>query len=245
MPVQEQRRADYYEITGVVDVIGSVQLTQAPQGNLILHYLNNEPNVQQAVSRLSGDEYEIILDYKGMRRPAITSPAWQHYSWQVLTYAWLREQQPNSAPVIAGILLFVNELELSEEDMEELQDDVQNNATDIRPQGLDLESIINWRRGCPIPSLTTTFREQRSIRIVVVDQNTIAQSLREFDSVVRDIELSVLQEMSGRGILKPWQARASGNRYIAPERRTCTACDFKHYCPLASQVGEGGPPIAP
>jgi len=240
-----QPRADYYEITGVVDVIGSVQLAQAPRGNLILHYLSKDPAVQRISSQLGGSAYEIILDYKGMRRPSVTSATWQHYEWQVLTYAWLRDQQPNSNPVVAGIILFINELEPSGEEMEELQQDVLNHATDIMPQGNDYQAIVNWKPGRPIPTVSTPFREQRSIRIIAVSPNAIQQGLQEFDDVVSDIENSVLAEMAGQSIIKAWQKRPSGSQYTAPERRTCTACDFKYFCPLAPQIKQGGPPLAP
>lgn len=256
MPSTVQGRADYYEITGVADVIGSVQLSNAPRGNLILHYLNAQQEVQNVIAQLPENQYEIILDYKGTRRPSTRiyntnsnsfdpNPSWEHFAWQVLTYAWLRGQQRGSATVVAGIVLFINELEPSQTDMEELQSDVRDQATDIMPFGQDLKLINNWRPGQPIPRLSTTFLEQRSIRIVAVDQNAITQSLQEFRNVVTDIENAVIQEMSGIGIRSSWQMRPSGNPYVAPERRTCTACDFKHYCPLAPQVGEGGPPSAP
>jgi hypothetical protein len=213
--------------------------------------------VQRAITALSGDAFEIILDYKGMRRPSTTiadpqslqskqpNPAWEHYVWQVMTYAWLRAQQPDSAPVVAGILLFVNELEPSSADMEELQEDVNNYATDIMPNSSDLRAITAWKPGQSLPTLSTSFREQRSIRIVAIDPDVLQQSLTQFDAVVKDIEDAVLQEMSSGAIFNSWQARPSGAPYIAPEKRTCTACDFKYYCPLASQVGEGGAPAAP
>lgn len=245
MPVEGQRRADYYEVTGIVDVIGSVQFSEAPPGNLILHHMNNDTDFCNMITDLSDSQYEIILDYKGMRRSPTTSPAWQHYAWQVLTYAWLRAQQPNAARVIAGIVLFINELEPSGEDMKDLQQDVQLQRTDIMPSRHDRQAIMNWRPRQEVPRLTRQFCEKRSIRVITVETNNIDRSLREFDNVVRDMESSVLTEMTGQRILNAWQVRPSGAPYIAPEDRTCTACDFKHYCPLAPRVGEGGPPNAP
>src|SRR5207237_10745914 len=91
--------------------------------------------------------YEIIVDYKSMRLPAATAPEWNHFQWQVLTYSWLRSQQPNSAPVIAAILLFINELVPSESDIEELQDDVRQNRSDVLPVGTDLAALNAWAGG--------------------------------------------------------------------------------------------------
>jgi hypothetical protein len=245
MPGGGQARAGHYEVTGVVDVIGSVQLQTAPTQSLIHRYLNTDPEVAAVLQQHAGTEYEIVVDYKGMRRPAATSPAWQHFYWQVLTYAWLRAQQIGTAPVAAGIVVFVNELVPSGEDIEELQDDIQKQATDIMPTGTDLHVVRNWRPGQSVPALSSSFLEHRSIRVIAVDNQAIGRSLAEFDAVVEDIERSVLGEMAGQGVVGAWRSRVSGNPYIAPEKRTCTVCDFKHYCPLAPRVNEGGPPSPP
>jgi hypothetical protein len=247
MPIDDDalRRADYYEVTGVVDVIGSVSLYEAPSGNLLVHYLEQDPSTSLLVTEASAEQYEVIVDYKGMRRPPTTSPLWNHVAWQVQTYAWLRAQQTGSWPVLAAILIFINELIPSQQDIQELRDDVRSGATDLMPTGLDAVSIEGWRRGQLPPRLSTRYREERSIRLISVDPESVRESLQRFDSVVTDLELSVQREMTGQGVVGSWRERPSGERYAAPERRTCTACDFKHHCPLAPQVREGGPPAAP
>ncbi|HDL10022.1 MAG TPA: hypothetical protein ENG39_02050 [Candidatus Omnitrophica bacterium] len=216
-------RCNYYGITGVADVISSVNLRNAPSGNLILHYLHQNAELQQIITNLTSPEYEIIIDYKGMRRPSINDPAWEYHEWQILTYAWLRSQQPQSRPIVAGIVFYLNELALSQEDMKELQNDVANNRTDVMPQGVDLWAIQNWRRNTAPPVLSTPFREQRSIRIIPVNDSYIQNSLQQFDRVVGDIESCVLSEMSGSGILNSWRPH--------PIERNCTACDFRTFCP--------------
>lgn len=216
-------RCNYYGITGVVDVISSVNLQSAPSGNLILHYVHQSPKLQQIITNLASQEYEIIIDYKGMRRPPINDLTWQHHEWQILTYAWLRSQQPQSRPIVAGIIFYLNELSLSQEDMRELQSDVANNRTDIMPQGMDLQAIRNWRRNISPPVLSRPFREQRSIRIIPVDDSRTQNSLQQFDRVVEEIESCVLSEISGRNILHSWSPN--------PIARNCTACDFKTFCP--------------
>jgi hypothetical protein len=231
-------RADYYEVQGIVDVLGSVQFANAPRGNLILHYLQNSRDVLEViagfpVSGTGASTYEIIVDYKGMRRPAATKPEWNHFQWQVLTYSWLRAQQPNSAPVIAAILLFINELVPSESDIEELQDDVRQNRTDVLPVGPDLTALNAWTGG-PVPNFSRPFLEQRSFRVVLVDTGQVTASLGNFDDVVRNIEESVANEVAGQTIKTSWRA--------VPDRRTCTACDFKTYCDYSAQPG---PPFAP
>lgn len=255
-PMTGSNRADYFEVTGIADVIGSVLLANAPQDNLLLQYLGEVDSARQTIRDLSASDYEIILDYKGTRRPSITSysepgsgwlpnQTWEHYRWQVLTYAWLRSQQRESSPVAAGILLFLNELEPSATDMVELRNEVVNSATDVMPSGRDRDLIVNWNPRDPVPQLSTAFRERRSIMIVAVEEGAVHESLQRFDGVVAEIEQTVGREMAGEGILGSWQSRPTGRTYVAPERRTCTACDFKHYCPLVSSIGEGGIPLAP
>ena len=216
-------RCNYYGITGVIDVISSVNLQNAPSGNLILHYLHQNPPLQQIINSLSSTEYEIIIDYKGMRRSPTNDPNWQYHEWQILTYAWLRSQQPQSKPIVAGIIFYLNELALSQEDMKELRQDVSNNQTDVMPQGLNLSAIQNWRRNTDPPSLSLPFREQRSIRIIPVTDDLLQNSLQRFDGVVSDIETRVLSEMRTGSIIHSWNPRAI--------ERNCTVCDFKTFCP--------------
>ena len=215
-------RSNYYGVTGVIDVISSVNLQSAPSGNLILHYIHQNPLLQRVINDLTSPEYEIIIDYKGMRRPPRNTPLWQHHEWQILTYAWLRSQQPESRPIIAGILFYFNELASSDEGMKELKADVENNSTDIMPQGLDLQNIINWRQRSPTPPLSGPFREDRSIRIIPADSDHIQDALQQFDGVVSNIESCVLSEVDGSNITSSWQPN--------PNERTCTACDFKTFC---------------
>ncbi|NIA09717.1 MAG: hypothetical protein GWP10_08305 [Nitrospiraceae bacterium] len=216
-------RSNYYGVTGVIDVISSVNLQSAPSGNLILHYIHQNPSLQRMINNLTSPEYEIIIDYKGMRRPPQNTPLWQHHEWQILTYVWLRSQQPESRPIVAGILFYFNELAPSGEDMKELKDDVANNSTDIMPQGLDLQNILNWKQKSPVPPLSGPFREDRSIRIIPTDSDHIQNALQQFDDVVSNIESCVLSEINGNNITSSWQPN--------PNERTCTACDFKTFCP--------------
>lgn len=220
-------RSPYYGITGVIDVITSINLQNAPAGNLILHYIHGNRDLQNTIRLLDTPEYEIILDYKGMRRPPKNSKEWMYHEWQILTYAWLRAQQPDSKPVIAGILFYLNELALSKEDMVELQKDVLNSNTDVMPQGSDYKNIVNWKRGMDVPMLSGPYLEQRSLRIVPIDQDKIDEALSEFDNVVNQIEDSVYSEMCGNDIKSSWDTN--------PVERTCTACDFKTFCPNPAQ----------
>jgi hypothetical protein len=216
-------RSNYYGVVGIADVISAVHLARAPRGNLILHQLQQDADVNSAIAGLDQPDYEIIIDYKGMRRPAVTDPTWQHHEWQLHTYAWLRARQPSAQTVVAGILFYLNELEPSAQDLRDLQGEVQRGETDVMPAGLDLAAIKSWRPRSGVPALTGPFRELRSIRVVPVDDARIRSSLGRFDQVVADIEAAVQVEMQGHPIRTIWPT--------VPKERTCTACDFKTFCP--------------
>ncbi len=242
------QRADYYEVTGVVDVLTSVRLSQVDPSNLILQKLLAHHDIAQvlaAVRRTDRNQigdFEIIVDYKGMRRPPrdTRGSALQPYEWQLHTYAWLREQQPNAHPVLAGVLLFVNELEPSNTDMHDLYTEVVKPGlptTDVMPTGADLKALQAWnphRRGSALPNLSEDYRLDRLFHIVPTPASIITTSLQQFDAVVAEIETSVGNEKAGKTISKSWQARH--------DPRTCDVCDFKNFCDMS---GAQGTPYAP
>jgi hypothetical protein len=215
-------RSNYYGITGIIDVLSSVKLEEASDRNLIIRYLHNNPAFQYKLENLKKPEYEIIVDYKGMKRPPVNSPSWNHHGWQVLTYSWLRSMQPESSEVLVGILFYLNELSLFKEDLQELKKDVEDAQTDVKPYATDLENILKWNPHSKPPEISNSLKKLRSIRIIPVEYDNQRKSLTEFDSVVADIEESVIKEVKGCGIQSSWK--------INPEKRTCDACDFKTFC---------------
>lgn len=122
-PKQTFRRADRYEMAGVIDVVTDVEMAQH-SGNQIVEF------VKTKVGSLPS-HFELIIDYKGSRRqPNLTSISgtnpslWDQYAWQVLTYAELRAKQVGSKPVAAGILIYINELLPLDGDLLELDREV-------------------------------------------------------------------------------------------------------------------------
>ena len=83
------RRAEKYELHGVIDVVTNVNLTEVPSNNVIRQAIQNE------CPELTGD-FEVIIDYKGTKRPATDNKYWEQGKWQVNTYAWLRTKQRDS-----------------------------------------------------------------------------------------------------------------------------------------------------
>ena len=87
-------------MAGVVDVITEVQLDDP--------VLANNQIVRAIVAALPEpmpSEFEVIVDYKGMRRPPIRTSGsgpdyWNIYEWQLETYARLRSVQPGAGPYL-------------------------------------------------------------------------------------------------------------------------------------------------
>jgi PD-(D/E)XK nuclease superfamily len=227
-------RADYYEISGIADVLGKITLSTAKKSNSVIRSL------ESALGPLGGleDEYEILVDYKGTRRPPLGSPRWKQFEWQIRTYAWLRQAQPDSTKVAGGIILFLNELAPSGLDTLELQKEVWQDPprlTDVVPAGADLTLLRKWRRGAKRPSFSSDFLRRRSVHVVSVDDKSVSESLTEFDKVVWQIEEGVAGEMTGQNLAAAWVAAFKKGGNPVPKESDCTACDFKTYCPLTSQ----------
>src|SRR5207249_8573233 len=123
--------------------------------------------IEAACPNLAG-RYEVVVDYKGSRRPPTTSPFWEQGNWQVQTYAWLRTRQPNSLPVAAGLLIYINELAPSADDLDALKAEIQTGETDVVPPNgsADYYALNAWQAGAAIPQFSFPFRFARAIRVV-------------------------------------------------------------------------------
>jgi len=144
------RQSNYYEVEGVVDVITSVTLSKEGSSNPIVTTVCQSIGSEAMASQsMASQAYEVIVDYKGMRRPSTQDQTWRHHEWQVLTYAWLRMQQPGAKQVRSGILLYLNELVPGTEDMDRLYEEVSGKSgtkTDLSPTGPDLQNLQAWPR---------------------------------------------------------------------------------------------------
>ena len=232
-------RSNYYGINGVVDVLSSMKInSNINQTNLdnynnrIIEFLLKNKKFKEKVAEYGkGDEYEIIIDYKGMKRPPQisnnkTNNPWDNHKQQILTYSWLRSQQEDSKPIFAGIIFYLNELVPSKEDLvliqEEIAHDLTDDAIDYNKFSEDVELIMEWQEDDKAPELSDEFKIARSIRIINIDENEIEDSLNRFDSVVFEIESSLIKEIKGCKIQDAWNGDS--------DERTCTACDFKTFC---------------
>lgn len=235
-PAGQRLRGDRYELTGIVDVISNVLLA-AQASNPLVQMLNAQ------ITELTGN-FDVIVDYKAARRPPMISlpgikPYWQHEAWQVQTYAWLRRQQPNTNPVRAGILIYVNELSPSSTDLKELKKEIAQGQTDVLPASgsADYYALNTWQEG-QSPRFTPEFLLQRAIRIVSVDDQAVDQAVIEIDNVISQIESCALHENATGTIPENWNADGGS--------RDCDACDFRRFCPGSAQIrGTGQNPAPP
>ena len=234
---KNRSRSNYYGINGIVDVSSSVKINKTLEqstldnyNNKILEYLKKDENFQKRVAKFDNDdEYEILIDYKGMKRPPekVNNPKaedkWETHKQQILTYSWLRSEQKSSKPIIAGIIFYLNELVPSKEDLVLIKEELNNGLTDVGYEyDKDIELINNWQEDDKAPELSDSFKMDRSIRIINVDEAEREKALLKFDNVVFNIEESLIKEMNGCKIQDAWKGDS--------DERTCSACDFKTFC---------------
>jgi hypothetical protein len=226
-------RCTNYEVHGIIDVLTHLTLNNAPHHNLI------RACVQDACPELLGN-YEVIVDYKGARRPLITENYWDQGNWQVHTYAWLRSRQPESLQVAAGILIYINELTPGAGEMLALKRGMQNGITDVLPvRGSEDEQIVRmWRPGQSTDQLSLEFRLRRAIRVVPITEGSTTESLAQFDAVVRQAEEDIVSEAADGNILRSWSPNCSDDDM-------CSACDFRHFCPRPAGTQPGYIPASP
>ena len=232
MAGNSRQRADYFEIAGRIDVVTSVRLDSWPPAtNPIVDAIRG------VVSESQGSTpFEVLVDYKGSRRPSNKDEESRLYEWQLQTYAWLREQQPGTLPVRAGIVIFINELLPTQADMVKLRQDISSDSTDVRPESNspDQQIVLGTSQGESPFGLSWSFRLSRALRVAPVDGTHQANALNSFDDVVAQIESSVNEEVSSGSIQQSWSTR--------PQDETCVACDFNTVCPDSRYRG---PALAP
>ena len=234
---EHRSRSNYYGINGVVDVLTSMKINKnLKQSNLdnfdnrIIEFLKKDPEFQKRVSQYEeGEDYEIIIDYKGMKRPPVKTndpkveDKWETHKQQILTYSWLRSKQEDSKPIVAGIIFYLNELVPSKEDLAMIKEELRDGLTDVGYYyEKDIKAIEKWQEEDKAPELSDNFKIERSIRIINVDEKEQDIALKKFDSVVSDIEKSLIKEMNGCKIQDAWKADS--------DERTCSACDFRTFC---------------
>jgi hypothetical protein len=246
LPQHSPRNSDRYELTGIVDVISSVQLRTHASNALVQQLL------EAVVPDL--DDFDVIVDYKGMRRPSRSKAEggscegdlWTDHAWQVQTYAHLRSARSDRAYVACGLIVYLNELFPSRQDLSQLREDLRRRTSDVLPAdgssdyyallGVD-DASEDLELPETLPALSLDFRIRRALRIIPVDKATREAAANRIHDIVAQIEALVADEHVDGDIHKAWSPTG--------KRRDCVACDFKHSCPKPDLEKKKPYPVAP
>jgi len=226
-------RADRYELTGVVDVLSHVTVNTCPAENIF------RQAIEAACPELPG-EYEVVVDYKGAHRPNTDDDYWMQGEWQVRTYAWLRNRREPPVKVVAGILIYINELSPSSDDLANLKTAIRKKTTDQIPADInDQNNLARWKSGYSTDGvLSQEYRLRRAIRVIPTTPDTIAVATDKFDEIVKDIETRISDEANTGCINGNWLPTSH-------DEGTCVACDFKSFCPKPAGQAKAKAPVAP
>lgn len=205
-------------------ICGSLFPSVYQQGTPLQAWL---PQVSALIPAQFPDGFEIIIDYKGQSRPSMNGKEeWQYHDSQMRTYKWLREQQSLQSPVILGILIYINELYPSKDDLKTIVKD--SKVTPARTDEPLDNTIINllethdYEPWIYLQNVPEDVRAQRAIRIIDFrDANANDAALTQFDQCVLEIECCMALERN-TGTLKYW--RADG------DDQTCGTCDARYSC---------------
>lgn len=220
-------RAERYGVTGVADVLTHLTLSRVAPDNLIRHALER---AFAANGTTLPPEFEVIVDYKGAARPDVAhtqSDYWQQHDWQIQMYAWLRARKAEAKPVVAGIVIYVNELLPSLTDVRQLKEQIRNGTSDVVPArgSPDYYVLSTMQTGTnPGPELSAALRIQRALRVIPVTEQSIQAAGAAFDNVVIDIERRIASEIASGEVTRVWAPNCQ-------EEETCVACDSRYYCP--------------
>jgi hypothetical protein len=212
---------------GVIDVVTQVELFNPKfRGNTLLELMVEE------LPETPPSEFEVIVDYKGMKRPDLaekgTSLA-DIYEWQVHTYAHLR-QSLSTKKVIAGVLVYLNELVPTKTDFRLLQNALKVRDKDVilpDPGSPDERVLREWKardKDEDPPLLSLEFRIKRAVRVIPITETSITKSLVEFDKTVARIEKCLEEEARTGCVIASWEKNAE-------HEPTCEACDSRTFCP--------------
>ena len=237
-------RAERYGLTGVVDVLTHISLGKVDEKNHIRHAVEKALKSQGLEVP---EEFEVVVDYKGSARPPIghtRADYWQQHDWQVQTYAWLRSRRPEALPVVAGVILYVNELLPNGGDIHKLKAQINKGSTDVTPSpgSKDFHVLNVWKDTVHAGDiLSEEFRIERAIRVIPVTEESIKTACEEFDNIVLEIETKITTEINVGDVSKVWTPHCN-------DGETCSACDFRYSCAKPFGAPDGyvpEPPRAP
>jgi len=245
-------RKAFYEIRGIIDVISQFDIeeflnaiksedsSKQPR-NIILKNIGQHfyPDLfeiddesinlmETVIINLARDfpaGFEIILDYKGQIRPEVSEESdWYKHEWQIRTYKWLREQQMQQMPVVAGILIYINEFLPSKQDIQKIARLSETKETDLvlTDEQIELLKKHAFNPQAYLKNIPMDYRHNRAIRFIDLrNKSKTKESIEKYDRTVLEIQLcSSIEKQNGN--LEIWENK--GN----PEM--CGSCDFRYVC---------------
>jgi len=265
------RRADRYEMAGVIDVVTDVEMANHG-GNQIVEIVRGK--LGQLPAR-----FELIIDYKGSRRQAnIATIAgaipslWDQYAWQVLTYSELRGKQVGSKPVAAGILIYINELLPLDSDLFELEREVSGftskDGTKLSTdESVDRGLLKAWRAAAKVSSDTAEAEQElltkagdpaadlkasKKLTTAVPWEDRLRRALRVIanEAVPRATSLkafdaTVFDIECSRGAEFHGASVLTSWSTNPADHSTCAACDSRTWCPSFAKHHAGGKSVVP
>jgi hypothetical protein len=270
-PAKIFRRADRYEMAGIIDVVTDVELA-SHGGNQIVEIARRKLGI------LPG-HFELIIDYKGSRRqPNLATISgqnptlWDQYAWQVLTYAELRAKQIDSKPVAAGILIYINELLPLESDLVELDREVSGFAPKgavklSTDESVDRALIKPWREAARAAAEAAE-KEQENLTKAGDPDTDLKASRKLTTQVPWDVRLRrAMRVIPNDAVKRAMSLQAfdgtvyqieccrgdefHGNGVLKSwntnpnDRSTCAACDSRTWCPSFAKYHAGGKTVLP
>lgn len=231
------KRADMYNITGIADVITSFNIKKSGTGNRLVEYLKEVPGIKERIE--DEENVQIIIDYKGTMRPE--PEKLEQYIHQISLYMWLQEKnnaaKGSKTPIVAGVLLFLNELYPRSDDVPKLDGMEESEfKKKFSPTKIDMD-IVRSQELLDNEELSEEFRYRRSIEIIPNEPSKIEESLKWADDTVEKHERCVIAELENSDdVLTCWKS----SEY---EKRRCTACDYKLICPSTRDKAESIPHV--
>ncbi len=132
--------------------------------------------------------------------------------------------------VVAGVLLYVNELALSIQDIGPLQREVAAGHTDVCPQPGSRDDYLlrTWRPGAGVPAFSDAFRMARVIRVLPITQPSINQALQNASTT-----WSSISRVASRVRLNTERSSRTGRRAGMTARATLAtfATSARHLLP--------------
>jgi len=204
--------ANWCEIEDCVDIITHTQFNDPDLKKDELRHI-----IRAALPRKLPSRFEIIVVYKAQRRPLPDSSGtadnalnsdWEIDEWCLHTLAYLRGHDAPQIPVIAGMVIYLNELCPTFDALGTFISEMEQDTTDIVPPegGYVEKGLSGWNKIPPDirsranqPYLPFDFRLKRAVRIFDIAPGTIKKALKTVDDIVICLAIQRCRQINSVG----------------------------------------------